>query len=99
MIPVVPIYDPDRGKIVGRYVFSPDTINTLTVQEARKRLSATAITSIADVLYKLKQQPHPVKADDHDFEIEFVTFDEHAKFKEFATFKIGQLELIDRALK
>lgn len=91
-------YDPTKNKIIARFRWSPDTLNKLTVQEAKQRLRTAAVWAIADVKNKLEEQPG-IKLELTDFEVEFVTWDEHAKFKTFAVYKSDEVEFIDHALK
>jgi hypothetical protein len=91
-------YDPAKNKIMVRFRYGPDTLNRLTVQEAQQRLRLAAITAIGDAKYELEQQPG-AKLELNDFEVEFVTWDEHARFKTFAVYSNDQLQLTNRALK
>jgi hypothetical protein len=91
-------YDPAKNKIVARFRWAPDTLNRLTVQEAKKRLSSAAIGAIGSAKYELEQQPG-VKLELNDFEVDFVTWDEHAQFKTFAVYRNDQIEFVDHPLK
>jgi len=85
-------YDPARTRIVARFNYAPDTLNRLTLQEAKRRLSHAATSAIAAAHVELEQQPGASLETD-DFEVEFVTFDEHAHSKLFAVYANEQLDL------
>jgi hypothetical protein len=91
-------YDPTKNKIMARFRWASDTLNRLTVQEAKLRLSKAAISAIGDAKYELEQHPG-VKLELTDFEVEFVTWDEHAQFKTFAVYRNSQVEFVDHSLK
>jgi hypothetical protein len=91
-------YDPAKNKIMVRFRYGPDTLNRLTVQEAQQRLRQAAITAIAAAMNDMEQQPG-AKLELNDFEVEFVTWDEHARFKTFAVYSNDHLELTNRQLK
>jgi hypothetical protein len=91
-------YDSAKSRIIARFRYAPDTLNRLTLQEAKDRLSKAAIGAIGSAKYELEQQPG-VTLELKDFEVEFVTWDQHAQFKIFAVYTNDQVELVDRALK
>jgi hypothetical protein len=91
-------YDPAKDKIVARFRYAPETFNRLTVQEAKQRLRQAAISAGTAAQVELERQPG-VSLEEKDFEVEFVTWDEHARFKIFAVYKNGQLDFVDQALK
>jgi hypothetical protein len=91
-------YDSDKSKIVARFFYSPSTLNRLTVQEAKERLSNAAIGAIEAAKFEVEQQSG-VKLDEKDFEVEFATWGEHAQFKMFAVYRDNQVELVSTPLK
>jgi hypothetical protein len=91
-------YDATKNKIIARFRYGPDTLNRLTVQEAKNRLSTAANGAIGATMAELEQESG-VKLDPKDFEVEFVTWDEHAHFKTFAVYRNDQVEFVDHPLK
>jgi len=81
---------------VASFFFAPKTLNSLTVQEAHKRLGMAAIDAIegfrAVLTYRLLTH---VTIKDTDFEVEFATWDENdgGGRRVFAVYRNGGLEL------
>jgi len=89
-------FDSKKGKLVASFFFAPKTLNSLTVQEAHKRLGMAAIDAIegfrAVLTYRLLTH---VTIKDTDFEVEFATWDENdgGGRRVFAVYRNGGLEL------
>ena len=89
---------PSEPRSSADFDFAPGTLNTLTLSEAKSRLSNAAITAIGAAKYELEDRSG-VKLDLKDFEVEFIAWDEHAKFKMFAVYKNDQLDFPDKPLE